>query len=50
MDHDWKADLIAELAERQNEDGSWSNDNARWFENDKNLATAFALMSLSYCK
>ncbi|TWT65040.1 hypothetical protein CA85_33850 [Allorhodopirellula solitaria] len=50
VDHDWKADLIAELAERQNEDGSWSNDNARWFENDKNLATAFALMSLSYCK
>lgn len=50
VEHDWKADLIAELAERQNEDGSWSNDNQRWFENDKNLATAFALMSLSYCK
>lgn len=49
-DHDWKADLIAELAERQNEDGSWSNDNSRWFENDKSLATAFSLMALSYCK
>ncbi|MGV3483839.1 MAG: hypothetical protein ACO1RT_05435, partial [Planctomycetaceae bacterium] len=48
-EHDWKADLIAELAERQNEDGSWSNDNRRWFENDKNLATSFALMSLAYC-
>lgn len=48
-EHDWKADLIAELAERQNEDGSWSNENSRWFENDKNLATAFSLMALSYC-
>lgn len=48
-EHDWKADLVAELAERQNEDGSWSNENSRWFENDKNLATAFSLMALSYC-
>ena len=47
--HDWKADLISELAKRQNDDGSWSNDNQRWFENDKNLATSFALMALSYC-
>ncbi|TWU35767.1 hypothetical protein Q31b_52020 [Novipirellula aureliae] len=50
VEHDWKADLIAELAKRQNEDGSWSNDNQRWFENDKNLATSFALMALAYCK
>lgn len=48
--HDWRTDLIAELARRQAEDGSWSNDNQRWFENDKNLATSFALMALSYCK
>ncbi|WP_339886600.1 prenyltransferase/squalene oxidase repeat-containing protein [Rhodopirellula europaea] len=49
-EHDWKADLIAELAERQNEDGSWSNENQRWFENDKNLATSFALMALGHCQ
>lgn len=49
-EHDWKADLVAELAERQNEDGSWSNDNQRWFENDKNLATSFALMALGHCQ
>tara|TARA_R110002049_G_scaffold285698_4_gene466909 strand:+ start:9874 stop:11064 length:1191 start_codon:yes stop_codon:yes gene_type:complete len=46
--HDWRSDLIKELASRQNADGSWSNDNQRWFENDKNLATSFALMALSY--
>ncbi len=50
VDHDWRADLITELAKRQNEDGSWNNDNQRWFENDKNLATSFALMALGYCK
>ena len=48
--HDWKRDLVLELAERQNADGSWSNENRRWFENDKNLATSFALMALAYCK
>ena len=48
--HDWKADLVRELAKRQNADGSWTNSNSRWFENDPNLATSFALMALSYCK
>ncbi|MCO8124078.1 terpene cyclase/mutase family protein [Stieleria sp. TO1_6] len=48
-EHDWRKDLVAELASRQNEDGSWSNSNERWFENDKNLATSFALMALAYC-
>jgi hypothetical protein len=47
--HDWRADLTAELAKRQNDDGSWSNANRQWFENDKNLATAFALLALSHC-
>lgn len=44
----WRADLVTQLANQQNDDGSWSNDNRRWFENDKNLATSFALMALSY--
>ena len=49
VEHDWREDLVKELAKRQGADGSWSNENSRWFENDKNLATAFALMALSYC-
>jgi squalene-hopene/tetraprenyl-beta-curcumene cyclase len=48
--HRWRDDLITELVRRQQPDGSWSNDNQRWFENDKNLATSFALLALSYCQ
>lgn len=48
--HDWRAELVAALAERQNPDGSWTNANQRWFENDANLATSFALLALSYCR
>lgn len=49
-EHDWRGDLVAQLAKRQEPDGSWANANRQWFENDKNLATAFALISLSYCQ
>jgi squalene-hopene/tetraprenyl-beta-curcumene cyclase len=48
--HDWRSELAAELARRQNADGSWTNSNRQWFENDPNLATAFALMALDYCR
>jgi squalene-hopene/tetraprenyl-beta-curcumene cyclase len=48
--HDWRAELVAELARRQQPDGSWVNQNSRWLEGDANLATGFALLSLSYCQ
>ena len=48
--HDWRADLITELARRQGKDGSWKNQDSRWMEGDPNLCTAFALLALSYCK
>ena len=48
VEHNWRNDLIQELAKRQGDDGSWSNENQRWFENDKNLSTSFALLALSY--
>ncbi|MCO6455673.1 MAG: terpene cyclase/mutase family protein [Pirellulaceae bacterium] len=48
--HDWRGELIEALARQQQPDGSWANENRRWFENDKNLATSFALMALSYCR
>jgi squalene-hopene/tetraprenyl-beta-curcumene cyclase len=48
--HNWRAELLTELAARQQKDGSWINDNVRWLEGDPNLATGYALLALSYCK
>jgi hypothetical protein len=48
--HDWRTDLVTSLAKRQSTDGSWSNENRRWFEDDKNLATSFALLALANCQ
>lgn len=47
---DWRKDLIAELGRIQEEGGSWSNKDGRWFENDRNLATSFALLALARCR
>jgi squalene-hopene/tetraprenyl-beta-curcumene cyclase len=48
--HDWRRELTEELARRQHANGSWVNTNSRWMEGDPNLATAFALLALSYCR
>jgi len=48
--HDWRADITATLAKRQQTDGSWRNDNAHWMEADPNIVTGYALMALSHCK
>ena len=48
--HNWRAELIAELAKRQQPDGSWVNENSRWLEGDANLVTGYALLALSYCR
>ncbi len=48
--HDWRSELIAELAKRQQPDGSWVNQDSRWMEGDANLVTGYALLTLSYCR
>ena len=48
--HNWRKDLIEELARRQRPDGSWVNENSRWMEAIPNLTTAYALLSLTYCR
>ena len=48
--HAWRAELVAKLAELQQENGSWLNQqNDRWLEGDPNLVTGYALLALSYC-
>jgi squalene-hopene/tetraprenyl-beta-curcumene cyclase len=47
--HDWRKELFEALRKRQNADGSFVNKGDKTYgEADPNLATAFALLSLSY--
>jgi squalene-hopene/tetraprenyl-beta-curcumene cyclase len=47
--HRWRDELTARLAELQQDNGSWLNENDRWMEADPNLVTGYALLALSYC-
>jgi squalene-hopene/tetraprenyl-beta-curcumene cyclase len=48
--HNWRAELVAALAQRQNSDGSWVNKADRFMEGDPNLVTAYSLMALAYTR
>lgn len=49
--HDWRKELFEALASQQAADGSWTNaKSARFMEGNPQLVTAYALLSLSYCK
>jgi len=50
VQHNWRQELIDELAARQQENGCWLNGNERWLEGDPNLVTGYALLTLSYCR
>ncbi len=47
--HDWARELAAQLTANQRPDGSWYNDNARFWENQPPLVTSYTLLALSYC-
>ncbi len=50
QEHDWRADLTAALAKRQQDNGSWQNDNTHWMESNPLIVSGYALMALSHCK
>ena len=43
---DWRKDVAMKLINLQKADGSWANDNGRWWEHDPALVTSYSLMSL----
>ena len=43
---EWRGELIAALAARQREDGSWKNTVERWEESNEELATIYAVLAL----
>lgn len=49
--HVWRDELVETLDKLQQPDGSWLNTaNERWMEGNRNLVTAYALLSLYYCR
>jgi squalene-hopene/tetraprenyl-beta-curcumene cyclase len=42
----WRRDLALKLLDLQKGDGSWVNDNGRWWEKDPVLVTSYAVMAL----
>jgi squalene-hopene/tetraprenyl-beta-curcumene cyclase len=50
IEHDWRKELVEELASRQRDDGGWVNTNKQWLEGDDRLCTCFALLALSHCR
>jgi squalene-hopene/tetraprenyl-beta-curcumene cyclase len=48
--HDWRAELVAALAKRQQPEGGWVNPADRFMEGDPNLVTAYALLALAYTR
>jgi len=42
----WRRAVATRLINLQRNDGSWFNDNNRWWEKDPNLTTAYAVMAL----
>jgi squalene-hopene/tetraprenyl-beta-curcumene cyclase len=50
VSHDWKAELVAALAIRQQREGAWVNPADRFMEGDPNLVTAYALLALAYTR
>lgn len=48
VDHNWRNDLSKKLLSMQGSDGSWVNPYSnRWWEGDKNLATAWSAVALN---
>ena len=43
---DWRKELGSRILSLQKPDGSWINDNSRWWENEPELVTTYALLTL----
>ena len=48
--HFWKKELSAKVVALQKPEGSWANDNNRFWEADPVLCTSFAMIVLELCR
>ena len=44
--HDWRKELCARLLSLQRRDGSWVNDEDRWYESNPYLVTAYSVLAM----
>jgi squalene-hopene/tetraprenyl-beta-curcumene cyclase len=44
----WREEVVKKIMALQKPDGSWVNENNRWWENDPVLATSYALLALEF--
>jgi len=45
---EWRKELVEKIVSLQQKDGSWVNNNGRFWENDPVLATSYALLALEF--
>jgi squalene-hopene/tetraprenyl-beta-curcumene cyclase len=48
--HAWKRELSSKVMSMQKADGSWMNENNRFWEADPVLCTSFAMLTLALCR
>ena len=48
--HRWRSELASRLLALQKPDGSWANDNNRFWEAEPVLCTSFAMIVLELCR
>ena len=44
--HEWREELCKKLLSLQRDDGSWANEEDRWFEGNPHLVTAYSVLAL----
>ncbi len=44
----WRDEVVKKVISLQKPDGSWANENNRWWENDPVLASSYALLALEF--
>ncbi len=44
----WREEILRKVISLQKSDGSWVNDNNRWWENNPVLATSYSMLSLAF--
>ena len=46
VDHRWREEFVKKLTSIQAGEGYWVNENGRWWENNKELVTAYCVLAL----